>query len=92
MSVVCSIAGCEAIYWIIHSAYTAKPFTLTPHTHKLSSVYALRLGTAGACEAVVCVFRNHSENPSAIISAARAMASLASVSKGNVGWFGPLMA
>lgn len=36
------------------------------------------------------VFRRHSENAEAVISASRALAALAAVSKGNAGWLGPL--
>ena len=36
------------------------------------------------------VFRHHCENAEAVISASRALAALAAVSKGNAGWLGPL--
>ena len=47
------MSGCTAIHRMIHSTHTALDFTLTPHTHAQSSAYAVRLGGAGACEAVL---------------------------------------
>ena len=52
-SLQASIAGCVSIHRIIHSAHAPVAFTLTPHTHAQSSAYAVRLGGAGACEAVM---------------------------------------
>jgi hypothetical protein len=89
-SVFASISGCLAIYRIIHSSHTSSSFTLTPTTHQQSSAYAVRLGGAGACEAVMSVFNCHGGNASAIESASRALAALSFASKGNAGWLGPL--
>ena len=89
-SVFASISGCLAIYRIIHSSHTSSTFTLTPPTHQQSSAYAVRLGGAGACEAVMSVFNCHGGNASAIESASRALAALSFASKGNAGWLGPL--
>ena len=89
-SVFASISGCLAIYRIIHSSHTSSSFTLTPPTHQQSSAYAVRLGGAGACEAVMSVFNCHGGNASAIESASRALAALSFASKGNAGWLGPL--
>ena len=89
-SAFASISGCLAIYRIIHSSQADSAFTLTPPTHQQSSTYAVRLGGAGACEAVMSVYSCHGGNASAIESASRALAALSFASKGNAGWLGPL--
>ena len=52
-SLQASVSGCVAIFRIIHSTHPPVAFTLTPHTHAQSSAYAVRLGGAGACEAIM---------------------------------------
>ena len=52
-SILASVSGCTAISRMINGTQVSEAFTLTPHTHVQSSVYAIRLGGAGACEAVM---------------------------------------
>lgn len=89
-SIQASIAGCEAIYLIIHSINLASTSLLYQPTHHLSSSYAKILGGAGGCEAVLSVFHRHKDNAMAIESASKAIAALAAVSEGNLSWLGPL--
>ena len=65
--------GCEVIYYI---------------TINDSNGLGARLGTTGACEAVVSVLQKHSSNALVMDMACKAIGNLATIT-GNASWFGP---
>jgi hypothetical protein len=75
-------AGCTAI-----ANMTSRLNSSSVSVASASAVTVVRLGHAGACEAVVTALKKHVNNAGVVKSACLALANLG-LAKGNAGWFG----
>ncbi len=75
-------AGCTAI-----ANMTSRLNSNSASVASASAVTVVRLGHAGACEAVVTALKKHVNNAGVVKSACLALANLG-LAKGNAGWFG----